>query len=217
MIRLMFYITSLLVATVSIAVLTASAELHQNTLTVDATDRENWAYINLTTGETVDIADSASSTAWDLGFKRTEVIVNGGISGPGETGVLVLKDISFEDVLEAPEGDYVSDTDQIATFARGDGWYTYTGPPNHWVLPNPKVYVLQIARDPKAQPASAYHYAKIRFIGYYENNETKEGSGYITIEYVLQDDGTRGFIESEPTSVDPKRKVATTWAAIKSY
>ena len=217
MTRLMVYITSLLVSTVSIAILTASAELHQNTLMVDATDRENWAYINLTTGETVDITDPASSRAWDLGFKRTEVIVNGGVSGPGETGVLVLKDTSFEDVLEAPENDYVSDTDQISTFARGDGWYTYTGPPNHWVLPNPKVYVLQIAPDPKAQPASPYHYAKIRFIGYYENNETKEGSGYITIEYVLQDDGTRGFIESEPTSVDPKRKVATTWAAIKSY
>ena len=217
MTRLMVYTTSIMIFTVSIAVFTVSAELHQNTLTVDATDRENWAYVNLTTSETVDIADAASSLAWDLGFKRTEVIVNGGISGPGETGVLVLKDISFEDVLEAPEDDYVSDTDQIATFARGDGWYTYTGPPNHWVLPNPKVYVLQIARAPKAQPASPYHYAKIRFIAYYENNETKEGSGYITIEYVLQDDGTRGFIESEPTSVDPKRKVATTWAAIKSY
>ena len=58
MTRLMCYITSILVFTVSIAVLTASAELHQHTLTIDATDRENWAYINLTKGETVDIADS---------------------------------------------------------------------------------------------------------------------------------------------------------------
>ena len=41
-------------------------------------------------------------------------------------------------------------------------------------------------------------------------------SGYITIEYILQDDGTRLFVESEPTSVDPKEKVTTTWAAIKS-
>ena len=58
MTRFMCYITSILVFTVSIAVLTASAELHQHTLTIDATDRENWAYINLTKGETVDIADS---------------------------------------------------------------------------------------------------------------------------------------------------------------
>ena len=216
MTRLMVYTTSIMVFTVSIAVFTGSAELHHNILTVDATDRENWAYINFTEGETVDIADAASSLVWDLGFKRTEVIANGGVSGPGKTGALALKDSSFEEILEAPEGNYVSDTDQIATFKRGDGWYTYTGPPNHWVLPNPKVYVLRIARDPKAQPASLYNYAKVRFIGYYENNETKEGSGHITIEYVLQDDGTAFFVESEPTSVDPKRKLTTMWAAIKS-
>ena len=63
MTRLMVYITSLLVFTVSTAVLTASAELHQHALTIDATDRENWAYINLTKGETVDIPDPATSMA----------------------------------------------------------------------------------------------------------------------------------------------------------
>lgn len=214
MTRLMYY-TTLLIFTVSTAVFTASAELHQNILTVDATDRENWAYINLTEGETVDIADAAASMAWDLGFKRTEVIVNGGVSGPGNTGALALEDISFEDVLEAPEGEYVLDTEQIATFARGDGWYTYTGPPNHWILVNPKVYVLRIPTDPTAESEDLYYYAKVRFIGYYENNETKEGSGYISIEYVLQDNGTRAFVDSELTSVDTRGKLTTTWASIK--
>ena len=216
MTRLMVYTTSMMVFTVSIAVFTVSAELHQNILTVDATDRENWAYINFIEGETVDIADPASSLAWDLGFKRTEVIANGGVSGPGKTGALALKDTTFEEVLEAPEGDYVSDTDQIMTFARGDGWYTYTGPPNHLVLPNPKIYVLRIATDGETRSTRPYNYVKVRFIGYYENNETKEGSGHITIEYVWQDDGTRFFVESEPTSIDRKRKLTTMWAAIKS-
>ena len=216
MTRLIVYTTSIMVFTVSIVVLAASAELHQNILTVDATDRENWVYINFTEGETVDIADAAASLAWDIGFKRTEVIANGGVSGPGKTGALALKDITFEEVLEAPEGDYVSDTDQIPTFKRGDGWYTYTGPPNHWILPNPKIYVLRIATDEDTRSTRPYNYVKVRFMGYYENNETKEGSGHITIEYVLQDDGTRFFVESEPTSVDPKRKLTTMWAAIKS-
>ena len=208
MTRLMY--TTLLFITVSITVFTASAELHQNTLTVDATNRENWAYVNLTEGEMVDIADAATSMAWDLGFKRTEVIVNGGVSGPGKTGALALKDISFEDVLEAPEEEYVSDTEQIATFARGDGWYTYTGPPNHWILPNPMVYILRMPVDPTAESEGPYYYAKVRFIGYYENNETREGSGYVSIEYVLQDNSTRAFIESEPTSVDAREKLTTT-------
>ena len=214
MTRLM-YTTSLLVFTINFTVFTVDAELHQNTLTVDATDRENWAYVNLMEGKTVDIADPATSIAWDLGFKRTEVIVNGGVSGPGKTGAMALDDISFEDVLEAPEGEYISDNEQITTFARGDGWYTYTGPPNHWVLPNPRIYVLQIPADPTAESEGPYYYAKVRFIGYYENNETKEESGYVSIEYVLQDDGTRIFVESEPTSVNASEKLTTTWASIK--
>ena len=45
MTRLM-YTTLLLIFTVSVPVLTVDAELHQNKLTVDATDRENWAYEN---------------------------------------------------------------------------------------------------------------------------------------------------------------------------
>ena len=62
MTRLMVYTTSIMVFTVSIAVFTALAELHQNILTVDATDRENWAYINFTEGETVDIVESAPAS-----------------------------------------------------------------------------------------------------------------------------------------------------------
>ena len=204
--NLIFCTILLFVVTFSIAVFTAYAEIHQNTLTVDATDRENWTYLNLLEGEVVDIKDAATSLDWDLGFQRTAVIVNGGVSGSGKAGAMALEDISFEDVLEAPEGDYISDTDQIATFARGDGWYTYTGPPNHWVLPNDMVYILRTAGG---------NFAKLRFIGYYENNETKEGSGYISIEYVLQDNGTRNFFESDPADVVARQKLATTWAEMK--
>lgn len=212
-----FGTTSLVLFTLSLTVSSAVAEIHQNTLTVDATSRDNWAYVNLVEGAVVEIKDAETSTEWHLGFKRTEAIVNGGISGPGKAGALALKGVPFEEVVEAPEGDYVSDTDQIATLARGDGWYTYTGPPKHWVLPNAKVYFLQIAADASAQLASPYYYAKLRFTGYYENNETKEGAANISIEYVLQDDGTRNFVdvESEPTSVDARQKVTTTWAVLK--
>ncbi len=195
----------LFVVTISITVLTVYADLHHNTLTVDATDRESWVYVNLLEGGIVDIKDAATSLEWDLGFQRTAVITNGGNSGPGDAEVLVVEDFDFEDILEAPEGEYISDTEQIATIARGDGWYTYTGPPNHWILPNARVYILRTAIG---------DYAKLRFMGYYENNETKEGSGNISIEYVLQDDGTRNFT-SDPTDVVAREKLVTTWAEIK--
>ena len=203
-----FFTTSLVLFAFSCALSGAHAEIHQNTLTIDATSRDNWAYVNLLAGEVVKVDDAETAMEWDLGCKRTEVILNGGTSGPGEGGAIALKDVAYEDVLEAPEGDYVADTEQIATFARGDGWYTYTGPPNHWVLPNTKVYVLQTADG---------NFAKLRFIGYYANNEAKEGAAHISIEYALQDDGSRNLVEaaSEPTSVDVRQKATTTWAAIK--
>lgn len=134
------------------------------------------------------------------------MIVNGGVSGPGEGSALILDGVQFEDIVEAPEGDYVPDTDQITAIARGDGWYTYTGPPNHWILPNDWVYILQTAVG---------LFAKMRFIGYYTNNEAKEGSGNITIEYVFQDDGGRNFRVSTQTSVDSNTKLVTTLAQLK--
>lgn len=196
----------LFVVTFGITVLTVYADLHHNTLTVDATDRESWVYVNLLEGDIVDIKDAATSLEWDIGFQRTAVITNGGVSGSGDAEVLVLEEIDFEKILEAPDGEYIVDTDQIATIARGDGWYTYTGPPNHWILPNARVYILRTANG---------DYSKLRFMGYYVNNETKEGSGHISIEYVLQDDGSRNFIESAPTEVVAQKKLTTTWGEIK--
>lgn len=205
--KLKFCMIILFIFNFSITVSAVHAEIHHNTLTVDATDGENWVYTDLLRGEVVDISNAATSLNWDLGFRRTGVIVNGGISGPGEAAAAVLKDVLFEDILVAPEEGYVSDTEQITTFATGDGWYTYTGPPNHWVLPNDIVYILRTATG---------NYAKLRFIGYYEDNESKVSSGFISIEYVLQDDGTRNFSGSEPPAdVVAKQKLATTWAALK--
>ena len=204
--NLIFSTIILFVVTFSFTVFSVYAELHKYTLMIDATDRESWTYVNLLKGEVVDINDAATSLEWDLGFKRTAVITNGGDSGSGKSAALVLEDTDFEKILEAPDGDYVQDTEQIATIARGDGWYTYTGPPSHLVLPNARVYILQTAVG---------DYAKLRFLGYYENNETKEGSGHISIDYVIQDDGSRSFTESDPTDVVARKKLTTTWADIK--
>ncbi len=198
--------TTLFILTFSISQLNVSAEINHKSLTVDATDREQWVYFNLSESDVVDIKDPTTSLKWDIGFKRTAIITNGGINGPGESATLILTDTSFESVDVAPEGDYISDTDQIATFARGDGWYTYTGPPNHWILVNDKIYILRTA---------AGNYAKLRFIGYYENNDTKEGSGYISFEYVLQNNGSRFFIDISPADINAIKKLTITWAEVK--
>ena len=99
--------------------------------TIDATSKEVWAYFSLTKGNTVNVADPLNSMDWDLGFQRTKVITNGGVSGPGKGGAVLLKDVDFEGVKEAPAGGYAVDSDQnLAIAAQSEeGWYIYTGPP----------------------------------------------------------------------------------------
>lgn len=53
------------------------------TLTVDAS--QGFAYIRLgTPAQQVNVADAASSSAWDLGFSATTVTSNGGSAGPAD-------------------------------------------------------------------------------------------------------------------------------------
>ena len=165
----------------------AVPQLDAVSFTIDATSREAWAYFSLAKGNTVEIADPLNSMDWDLGFQRTKVITNGGVSGPGKGGAVLLKDVDFEGVKEAPAGGYAVDSaENLAIVAQSEeGWYIYTGPPNHWILPLEKrVFVVQAADGT---------FAKVRFIGYYKDNENKKDGGFISFEYVHQPDGSRNF------------------------
>ncbi|MEL7361321.1 MAG: HmuY family protein, partial [Bacteroidota bacterium] len=59
------------------------------------------------TDTAVRAADSAS-TAWDIGFKGTTIIFNGGTSGPGEGSAQILTQ-TFDSVTEAPATGYLAD------------------------------------------------------------------------------------------------------------
>lgn len=163
------------------------AALVAQTFTVDATNSEAWTYFSFATGEVVTIENAMNSEDWDIGFQRTKVKLNGGTSGPGMGSVVMLTDTSFEDVNMAPEDGYVSDsTETLAIVPQSEmGWYIYTGPPTHWVLPlEDRIFVLKAADGT---------FAKIRFIGYYKDNQNKVDSGNVTFEYVHQPDGSRSL------------------------
>ena len=165
----------------------AVPQLDAFSFTIDATSREAWAYFSLAKGNTVEIAAPLNSMDWDLGFQRTKVITNGGVSGPGKGGAVLLKDVEFEGVKEAPADGYAVDSDKnLAIVAQSEeGWYIYTGPPNHWILPLEKrVFVVQAADGT---------FAKMHFIGYYKDNDNKKDGGFVTFEYVHQPDGSRNF------------------------
>lgn len=164
-----------------------AVRLEAHTFTIDATSHEEWAYFSFETGDVVEVADAINSEAWDICFQRTKVKLNGGISGPGMGSVVMLKNTTFEQVAIAPEDGYLSDTDDtLAIVPQSEmGWYIYTGPPLHWVLPvEDRVFVITAADGT---------YAKISFLGYYKDNENKQDSGFVTFEYVHQTNGSRNF------------------------
>lgn len=133
-------------------------------------------------------ADSAS-TKWDIAFRATTIIVNGGVSGPGQGAAQVLTGI-FSDTKEAPASGYTQDTSAgyaIPT-GSGKGWYNYN-PTTNIISPIAgKVLVIKTA-DGK--------YAKMEILSYYKGAPaTPDASSvgrYYTFRYVYQPDGTVKF------------------------
>ena len=157
------------------------------TFTIDATNQEAWAYFSFASGDIVEVEDALNSEAWDLSFQRTKVKLNGGVSGPGMGSVVMLTETTFEAVTVAPADGYLADTeDTLAIVPQSEkGWYIYTGPPAHWILPlEDRVFVVKAADGT---------FAKLRFVGYYKDNENKKDSGFVTFEYVYQPDGSSNF------------------------
>ena len=134
-----------------------------------------------------DRADS-SSTAWDVAFRGTEVIANGGDSGPGEGGVQVVTG-AFDEVTEAPADGYLD----AVPGGSGNGWYNYD-PATFTVTPIPGRTLVVRTADGR--------YAKLRILSYYEGapdpiDPFTDSERFYTFEYVYQPDGSRSFVDAE--------------------
>lgn len=155
-----------------------------------------------------DRADSAS-TAWDIGFRSTTIIFNGGASGPGQGAAQIVPSI-FDELLEAPATGYVVDGANTAcpagTFAicsgSGNGWYSYAefepGNPAAGGVITPRAgrtIVLKTAIGT---------YAKLRITSYYQGSPdpatitVATPARYYSFEYVHQPDGSRNFQTTTP-------------------
>ena len=96
---------------------------------IDATSEEDWVYMNFELCETASVAEPQTDDSWDIGIRRFNPKVNGGISGPGEMEVATLMGADFDAVTGAPEDGYITDTeddddDGIPEYALGD-WFDY--------------------------------------------------------------------------------------------
>jgi hypothetical protein len=64
-------------------------DVSYSSLQINAADYDAWVYVSLTTGATLDLTDeeAATSTDWQLAFRRTAIKLNGGVSGSGNVQV----------------------------------------------------------------------------------------------------------------------------------
>ena len=154
----------------------------------DAPSSNKYTFFSFKNGKLTS-ADSAS-TKWDIGFRSTTIIANGGISGPGQASV-VVKDGIFSEIKEVPVGTAfaVDATTSLGIpTGSGKGWYNYNAAANLISPIAGKVFLVKTA-DGK--------YAKFEILSYYKGapaSPTGTDVGrYYSIRYVYQPDGTTKF------------------------
>jgi len=141
---------------------------------VDASGNDSWRAIDLQ-GRTFDGA------AWTLGFRRSEIVLNGGDSGTGSVTALNLADLGL-----MPTGGFEALTTVNAAITAGDwitdesvnplaAWYNYN-PMTHEITPSDSVFVVRTA--------DGAHYAKFNVTSI--TNPAMANPGTITVHYVYQ-------------------------------
>lgn len=148
----------------------------------DAGNTGKFTLYSLAGNKVIANTDSAT-TKWDIGFRATTIIINGGASGPGKAEAQVLTGV-YNDLTAAPETGYATDA---ATKAIA-GWYNYNMT-THVISPVTGKFIVMKTATGK--------YAKIEVTSYYKDapaspTQTSE-SRYYHFRYVYQPDGTRNF------------------------
>lgn len=142
------------------------------------------------TNSVVANTDSAT-TKWDIGFRGTSIIVNGGAVRTGQGGAYIHTGL-FESLTEIPTTQTFN-TDQTATnlaipTGAGNGWYNYDSS-NNWISPIAgKVLVIRTG-DGK--------FTKVEILSYYKDAPSTPSptavARHYTFRYMYQKDGGRKF------------------------
>ncbi|WP_447636484.1 HmuY family protein [Flavobacterium microcysteis] len=151
------------------------------------TEETPTTYFNLETGMEVP-ANEANTKKWDISFKRAEIRLNGGVSGPGNAAAIVINNESYDVIEMAPDGNYIkdgsgpNDNSGIGT-ANGlafTNWFTYSSD-THTILPEDQVYIIRTANN---------KYAKLKILSYYSNSTPAVSATY-SFKYTLQPGGSK--------------------------
>ena len=166
---------------------------------VDATSRRKWTLVDFSTGKTYSVNDLKNEKTklkkfpWDVGFQRTKIISNGGLTNPdGIVGLKNMGPVNFDSVADVPATGYIQDAKsygKILNKAIAD-WYIYRTR-THNIESQKNVYAVRMAEG---------GYLKMRILNYYcSRNELecrtvmcgRQEAACYGIEYVLFEDNER--------------------------
>ncbi len=145
-------------------------------VTMEDSDGDNSIFFSLAEGGSVDIADPATSSDWDLWFDGFDAKINGGISGPGACGVYPTyddPDFNDYDAITTAPPDMGGSYEQDSALSVFDNWYDYNGQ-THELISKAHVYLIQI-------DASTIY--KFQIQNYYKVVVGSPVAGWITFRY----------------------------------
>ncbi|HMQ07897.1 MAG TPA: HmuY family protein [Saprospiraceae bacterium] len=136
--------------------------------------------------------DSAS-VQWDFGMRFVTFIFNSGMSGPGNAGVQVVTGV-FDEIDEAPEAGYLTDTGTDNLAVKDDDWFVYNPVTRSFAPKAGQVFLIKTAQN---------KYAKMEVLTADptddDGNEvvppTRPTKIKYTIRYVYQPSGSKSFLE----------------------
>jgi hypothetical protein len=187
---------TLVATTQTVRDLPADTILGINTITGQPYGAGKYTFYSLEKNAIVASADSATSK-WDIGFRGTTIITNGGNSGPGQGGGFVFTGL-FDDLKTIP-ADSTFRTDNAPSsyaIAAGSnrGWYVYNAPVNLITAIPGRVLVIRTASG---------KYAKVEILNYYKGGVTPATTDsddiklrrqrFFTFRFTYQPNGTKSF------------------------
>lgn len=155
-----------------------------------------YAFYSLESNKSIASSDSAT-TKWDIGFRGTSIIVNGGNSGPGLGAGFVYVGL-YNNLSTIPaDSTFKIDnapTNYAITSGSNKGWYVYDAI-NNLISPIPgRVLVIRTASG---------KYVKLEILNYYKGGVTPAASAsdviklteqrYYTFRFTYQPNGTKSF------------------------
>jgi len=146
-----------------------------------STEPHDYTYFSFTTGSTVEITDTEAteSTEWHIAFKRTEIKLNSGVSGPSEVkGFNMTSDTEIvpEDLFSTLSSSDVPSTDSFvkdeAAYAM-KGWYSY----------DPVTHIISASKTPYIITTSDGSYGKIIIDNLQEPG--RSNAGVVSLRWVM--------------------------------